>query len=295
MERRNFLLAAAGSAVAVDTLLSAAAPDTAEPRLHIALNSFAANVLYTRDKANYLDNLAELKDAGIDGIELSLNTANDLQKTVQRLNDAGMQYRSVYTSANLHDEAAAGKEIDRLVQLGSKMKELGSRFICFNAAAKHGKSDAELIRQSQNIDKTGKELAALGITLALHYHTTELEFGGREFVHILNGTDPKHLTLCLEEHWSYRGCGNSQVALFDHLKLYADRVSMVHLRQSSANVWSESFGDGDIDNVKLSAELKRLNRPLLFVLEQCSESGTPKTLTAKELFRRSAEYVRKVF
>ena len=60
------------------------------------------------------------------------------------------------------------------------------------------------------------------------------------------GTDPEHVTLCLDAHWICRGAGNSAVALFDVVKLYGPRVTELHLRQSVDNVWTEALSEGDI-------------------------------------------------
>jgi len=43
----------------------------------------------------------------------------------------------------------------------------------------------------------------------------ELRQGGREFHHMLTATNPDDVKLCLDAHWIYRGCGDSQVAVFD--------------------------------------------------------------------------------
>jgi inosose dehydratase len=224
-----------------------------------------------------------------------VGTAAELENIGKRLKDHGLEFRSIYVDGNLHDAAVADKEIDRLRSVGEKAKELGVKIFIYNAAPKHEKNENELILQSQNVNKLGNELAKLGINLSLHYHTTELEFGGREFHHLLCGTEPKNLSLCLEQHWSFRACGHSQLAVFDHFKLYADRITAVHLRQSVDKIWSETFGDGDIDNTKLAAALKTLKTPPHFVLEQAAEKGTPKTLPAKEVFQQSLEYIRRVF
>jgi inosose dehydratase len=302
MQRRSFLqssllhAAAFGAAgVFVSQKNLEAQEKTNSVRLPIAVNQYTANNLYQRDGKNFLDQLDELKSVGVDGLEPSVGTANELENIGKRLKDHGLEFRSIYVGGNLHDAATAEQEKTRLRAVGEKAKELGTRIIVYNAAPKKGKTDAELSFQSQNVDQLGAELAKIGVTLALHYHTTELEFGGREFHHLLCGTDPKHLSLCLEQHWSYRASGNSQLALFDHLKLYSHRISMVHLRQSVGNVWSETFGDGDIDNVKLAAGLKALPTQTHFVLEQAAENGTPKTLSAKEVFQQSIEYIRRVF
>jgi inosose dehydratase len=109
------------------------------------------------------------------------------------------------------------------------------------------------------------------------------------------GTDPANVTLCLDAHWIYRGSGNSQVALFDVLKLYGPRVTELHLRQSQNGVWTEAFGPGDIDYPRLAGYLLQIGVKPLLVLEQAVEAGSPKTMNAVEAFKKSTEYTRRVF
>jgi inosose dehydratase len=218
--------------------------------------------------------------------------ANDIGK---RLSDHGLAMRSIYTSGNLHSEETAKKEIARLLEIGEKVRSLGTEIIVYNPEAKSGKSDAELICQSKSMDTLGAGWRKMGLTLAFHFHTTELEFGGREFHHVLCGTDPRNVALCFEQHWSYRASGNSEVAVFDHMKLYGNRSVEVHLRQSANNIWTETFGNGDIDNVRLAAGFKKLPKMPHVVLEQAPENGTPKTMSPAEVIRLSTEYVRGVF
>jgi inosose dehydratase len=152
-----------------------------------------------------------------------------LENIVKKLKDNGLESRSIYISGNLHDSKVAAREFSRLRTVSEKAKELGSEYAVFNPAAKRGKSDAELKLQTGNVDKLGAELAAIGIKLAFHYHTVELEFAGREFYHLLNNTDPKNLSLCLEQHWSYRGAGNSQIALLEYPRSQLVRETWLNL------------------------------------------------------------------
>ena len=98
-------------------------------------------------------------------------------------------------------------------------------------------------------------------------------------------TEPGCLSLCLDAHWVYRGAGHSQVALFDVVKLYGQRVAELHLRQSKGNVWSETFGDGDIDYRALWKALAGSGVEPLLVLEQGPEQGTPQTIEIAEAHR----------
>ena len=293
MKRRQFLttaLAVTGAVLATKTLFA-----QENKRLHVAINQFTCNNIYRREKIDFWTRLAELKSLGVDGLEVTVGSAADAENRGKQLADHGLAMRSIYTGINLHDENAAEKEIARVLALGEKAKAFGTEIVVFNPAAKSGKSDAELVLQSKNLDIVGAGLKKIGLSFAFHYHTTELEFGGREFQHILCGTDPKNVSLCFEQHWSYRASGNSQVAVFDHLKLYGDRAVEVHLRQSVGGIWSETFGDGDIDNVRLAAGLKKLPKMPHVVLEQAAEKETPKTMTPVDVFRQSVDYIRRVF
>lgn len=109
------------------------------------------------------------------------------------------------------------------------------------------------------------------------------------------GTDLEYVTLCVDARWTYRGAGNSAVALLDVLKLYGSRVTEPHLRQSKDSIWTETFGDGDIDYAALVEHLLKTGvRPHL-VLEQAVEAGSPKTMTAVYASRKSCQCARQIF
>jgi inosose dehydratase len=135
----------------------------------------------------------------------------------------------------------------------------------------------------------------MDMILAYHNHDIELRNAAREFHHMMVGTDPKYVTLCLDAHWVYRGAGNSAVALFDILKLYGKRVTELHLRQSKENIWTETLSDGDIDYRRVALYLQQFDVKPHIVVEQAVENGTPKTMSTVVAFRKSGEYARQVF
>ncbi len=112
---------------------------------------------------------------------------------------------------------------------------------------------------------------------------------------MLLASDPKNVSLCLDAHWVYRGSGNSQVALFDVVRLYGKRIVELHIRQSKNGIWQETFTDGDLDYRRLASDLKAQSiRPLL-VLEQCLEKGSPNTMGPVEAHRQDVAYAKSVF
>jgi inosose dehydratase len=113
---------------------------------------------------------------------------------------------------------------------------------------------------------------------------------------MLTATDPAHVKFCLDVHWVFRGCGDSQVAIFDVLEHYGERIVELHLRQSKDGVWTETFGaGGDIDYPRLAVWLRRHRiRPLL-TLEQAVEAKSPRTTDAITAHRAGVRDVRALF
>ena len=208
--------------------------------------------------------------------------------------------RSIYVNTVLHEPEKAKASIEQVCAFARVAKRFGTSIVVTNPSpirwgAKAGKTDEQLELQAKALDQLGRRLRELGLTLAYHNHDIELLYAAREFHHMMLATDPEHVTLCLDAHWVYRGSGNSQVALFDVVKLYGRRITELHLRQSRGGVWTETFCDGDIDYARLAAQLHRFGvRPLL-VMEQAVEKGTPHTMDAVQAHVRSLAYARKLF
>jgi len=208
--------------------------------------------------------------------------------------------RSLYVNSVLHERIKADESIDAVLAIAEKAKRLGTKIIVTNPSpirwgGPQNKDDAQLKVQATALEKLGRRLKAMGLTLSYHNHDIELRNAAREFHHMMLGTDPAYVTLCLDAHWIYRGAGNSAVALFDILKLYGPRITELHLRQSEDNIWTETFGDGDIDYPVLAKHLLNISVRPHIVLEQAVETGSPKTMTTVEAFKRSSQYARHVF
>ena len=107
---------------------------------------------------------------------------------------------------------------------------------------------------------------------------------------MLLATSPAHVTLCLDPDWIYRGAGYSQLALFDIVTLYGRRITEVHLRQSHDEIWSETFGPGDIDYARLVATLAALDVHPHWVLEQAVGAESPHTLGVEDAQAASVQY-----
>lgn len=302
--RRQFAtqaMAFAGLAMAAGERAAAYAQ---EKTMHLATNVYPWYTFFQREGRVFgasLDaDLGEVRAAGLDGFEPILNSPEDVETLRPLLRKHGLQMRSFYVNSTLHEQADADRSIAQIVAIAAKAKTAGARIVVTNPnpirwGGEEDKSDQQLTTQAAAMNRLGAELRKLGMTLGYHYHDAEFRRAAREMHHMLVGTDPRLVTLCLDAHWTYRGTGNSAVALFDILDLYAARVSEIHVRQSAGGIWTETFGAGDIDYPRLVARLARNRRKVHIVLEQAVEGGTPRTLNAIEAHRKSAEAARNVF
>ncbi len=306
ISRRRFVkdLAMAGGAVVMGAQTVGTAQGKRGPKLHLACNQYPWTVFYQRDNRNFnkeLDNgLGELAASGMDGYEPLANNPQELDRLGPLLKKHNLQMRSLYVNSVLHDKDKADKSVESVFVIAEKAKDIGTKIIVTNPSpiqwgGPQNKDDAQLKVQAAVLEKLGWHLKAMGLTLSYHNHDIELRNAAREFHHMMVGTDPAYVTLCLDAHWIYRGSGNSSVALFDVLKLYGPRITELHLRQSKDNIWTETFGEGDIDYPALAKYLLNIGIKPHIVLEQAVETGSPKTMTTLEAFKKSAEYARRVF
>ncbi|MHC4204466.1 MAG: sugar phosphate isomerase/epimerase family protein [Planctomycetota bacterium] len=306
ISRRRFVknLALAGGAFAMGASSAEGAGQNRSGKLHLACNQYPWTVFYARDNRDFnqdLDKgLCEVAASRFDGYEPLANNPQELDRLGPLLKKHGLEMRSLYVNSLLHERDKAEESIESVLAIAHKAKELGTKIIVTNPSpirwgGPENKDDAQLKVQAAAIEKLGRQLKAMGLTLTYHNHDIELRNAAREFHHMMAGTDPAYVTLCLDAHWIYRGAGNSSVALFDVLKLYGTRITELHLRQSKDNIWTETFCDGDIDYTMLAKHLMDINIRPHIVMEQAVETGTPKTMSTIEAFRKSSQYARKVF
>ncbi len=305
--RRQFLQSLA--ALTGATLLPDASPAQSNlsgfnKSLPISCNSYNWSTFYQRQgkvwMADPAASMAEFAQTGIKAYEPSVTDPAELTKLAPLLTKYGLSIPSIYVNSTLHRADQADESIRAALAIAEAARLLGTRIVVTNPSpikwgSADDKSDAELMEQARRLDQLGAALRQRGLTLAYHTHAPEHRQAAREFHHCMLATDPKNVSLCLDAHWVYRGSGNSQVALFDVVKLYGPRIVEVHIRQSVGGVWSETFGPGDIDYGQLVRQMHALNLRPHLVIEQCLETGSPNTLDPVTAHRQDLTSVQAVF
>ena len=253
------------------------------------------------------DVLNKTKAAGCAGWEPLAETAADIEALWPELTHTGLDLGSVYTNAVLHDPAEVEAETNRVLGIVDAARVKGCRVLVLNPTpirrgGDENKSDGQLRTQRAALERLGRAVAARGVGLAYHNHDAELRAGAREYHHMLAGTDPAAVKLCLDAHWVFRGCGNSAAAALDAARLYGDRVAEIHLRNSEGGTWTEAFGPGDLDHAAVRGVLESrgvggfgLPGGVRLVLEQAIEEGTAVTMTPAAAHAAGARHAKTVF
>ncbi len=246
------------------------------------------------------ESLQTYAQSGLTAIEPSFYEAAEVATWAPLLRKYQLAMPSIYVGSVLHRPGDAENSMRAFLEIADAVRPMGTKIIVTNPdpiqwGGPENKNDSELTLQARNLDILGAELRKKRMVLAYHNHDIELRAGAREFHHMLASTHPGNVKFCFDVHWVYRGCGNSQVAVFDVLKLYGDRVAELHIRQSVEGTWSETFGDGDLDYARFANALKDLKTRPHLVLEQCLEEKSPNTVSAAEATRASRIYLEKIF
>lgn len=228
--------------------------------------------------------IAEVKASGADSLEPVLDSPEDIDRLAEALANQGVAMVSAYANSELHEKERAQESIETVLKLATRAQaRMGTRIIVTNPSpikwgGAENKTDDQLSLQGEALNALGKALSTEGLTLAYHNHDPELRMAGREFHHMLASTNPEYVKFCLDAHWVFRGSGDSNIALYDVVKLYGDRIVELHIRQSENGIWTETLGAGDIDYQRLTRTLNERGIHPLVTTEQAVEKGSPNTL-----------------
>ncbi|GJM30218.1 MAG: hypothetical protein DHS20C17_28530 [Cyclobacteriaceae bacterium] len=270
----------------------------------IACQQYPWFTFFRREGKDWNKDLAysmnEFSKAGFTGFEPTFESVQDVENLEPLLRQHKLATQSLYVNSVLHDAERTEDSIGQVLEIAEAAKPLGIEILVTNPSpiswgGPEDKTDAQLITQAKALNHLGKKLRSMGITLAYHNHDAEMRNSAREFHHMMLATEPENVRLCLDAHWIYRGSGDSQVALFDIVDLYVDRVVELHLRQSKDGIWTEAFSEGDIDYSRLADILKSRGIQPHIVLEQAIEEASSNTLDAVKAHQLSLEYATEVF
>lgn len=288
----------------IPTVLHSIRELSAEKKLPISCSSYNWTTFYKRQGLNWGEDLdfcfAQFRESGMTALEPSFTTPEEVKKYQPYLEKYQISMPSAYVNSVLHEEDSANESIENVLAIAENLKQSGTVILVTNPTPiswtdKIAKSDDQVMLQTEKLNYLGKKLKDMDIALAYHTHDSEMLAGAKEIHHVLQNTDPANVNFCLDAHWIFRGSQNSQIAVFDSIKMYGNRIIELHIRQSKNGTWTETFGPGDIDYSQMSNVFEKDKiRPHL-VIEQAVETGTPNTLDGIAAHQISLKQVKKIF
>lgn len=274
------------------------------PQFPISSNAYNWLTFYRRENKAWGENWdAHMKtyaETGLKAFEPTFTSPAEVLEIHAAAQENDIIIPSAYVNSLLHEKETAQKSVDDVLAIAENFKKSGTKILVTNPTPiKWGgtetKSDEQLETQLIYLEMMGKELRKMGVTLAYHTHDMEMYGGAKEFHHMLQNTSPENVSFCFDVHWVYRGSQNSQLAVFDVLKMYGDRIVELHVRQSENGIWQETFGEGDIDYQRFAKELDKMKVKPHLVIEQCIEEKSPNTMKAVAAHIQDLKAVKETF
>lgn len=241
--------------------------------------------------------LGEVGTSGFQAIEGWLDffeTEGRAQRTRRLLGKHGLRLAGLYSGGGFHEPEAAAASLERIVACARRVRSRDGVYINVNPdplPGKAPKSDEQLAVQARALDRLGRALAAMGLSLVVHNHDAEMVNDAREFRYLVDRLDPRFVGFCVDPHWVYRG----EQEPLDLLRLAGRRIQVLHLRNSVGGVWSQTLGPGDVDYGRVAAFLREIDFRGWLTVEIAHEPGMTITRDLVANHRRARLFVEEMF
>jgi len=175
-----------------------------------------------------------------------------------RNGDGGLFINHIWHSGRLYPESAADKTVANTIEILERVRPLQSPEFFFDPFGDKGPlSDDEARGQNRGLDRIGREAKDRGMKLCVHNHEGPMRYGAKEWLGVLNGTDPALVTMCLDLDWTWHA-GTDPVPL-----LYEcgdkGRLGAIHMRTQHNKITDQTVEDGgDVDFHRVAAYLKKI-------------------------------------
>jgi sugar phosphate isomerase/epimerase len=237
---------------------------------------------------------SDLAYAGYDGVELmDANLRVDsivpeIQGFIKKYNlpVTGTSYGGAFWDKEKHDTILT--DVEKV--LSNLQKVGGTTFGISVGDARRIKTEAELDAQAELLKKVIVRCDHYGIVPNLHNHTYEVE----NELHDLKGTLARvpEIKLGLDLNWLIRG-GVDPVWFID---TYGKNIIYLHIRDhDEKGVWTEAVGSGSTDFKEIAKALRRSKFSGSAAIELAFPNNFEPTMSLRENWKLSREYVRKTF
>jgi len=269
-----------------------AAPQTGQ---RPAAQAPTGGTVWTREQ--WYTALSDVADAGYRRLEMMSGTvlAKPIGEIQALLDQYGLTINHLWHSGRLYPAADAERTIAATMDVLDYAKPLKPPDFFFDPFQDRGPIPDEDARlQNRGLDRIGRAAADRGMKLCVHNHQGPMRYGAKEWLGVVNNTDPALVTLCLDLDWTWQA-GTDPFPL-----LYAagdkGRLGAIHMRTQHGKVTDQTREDGgEIDFHKVAAYLRQIQFAGAVVEETEWMKETKVTRSARENKRLARIWCEKVF
>jgi inosose dehydratase len=239
---------------------------------------------------------ADVKAAGFEGLECFgplVLEPRGLAAVQRGLKETGLKLVALYAHGNFHKAGERDKVVAEAVEVAKRLVDFGSKLLLVGPTpeGKRGKTPEELKIEVHAIAELADKVAPLGVKIAIHNHTPELENDSAELVQILEATRPEQVGLNVDTEW----CAHAGVAPAGFIRRFGQRVRHLHLRNSVKNVWSDCLDTGELDHPAMAQALKDVGFSGWLMLEDAWDGQRELKLGQVERATRGRAAIQKWF
>ncbi len=175
--------------------------------------------------------LAEVAQAGYEAVELG--PPAEPEPVLEALRKHGITVACGHTNLNTL-EGTLDQNLDWLARTGGRL------LACSGPDFPTG---AQYAAAAERLDRAGARCRARGVTLCYHNHAHEIVHDMFGLTHILRGSDPANVRLCLDTYWVARG-GQDPATV---IRALGARIGYMHLKDMSPDGDFAEVGQGKLD------------------------------------------------
>jgi sugar phosphate isomerase/epimerase len=241
--------------------------------------------------------LAEVQYAGYRRMEMVSETVMDkpIKDILALLKQYGLIVNHLWHSGPLYPAAAGEETIAATIGVLEWARPLKCPEFFFDPFDDRGPlSDDDARTQNRGLDRIGREAKDRGMKLCVHNHEGPMRYNAKEWLGVVNMTDPALVSMCLDLDWTLHAGTDP----FPLLYLAGDkgRLGAIHMRTQHKLITDQTMEDGgDIDFHKVADYLKKIqfDGPVVEETEWMKE--TKVTRSPRENKRIAREWCEKVF
>ncbi len=170
----------------------------------------------------------------------------------------GLFVNHVWHAGRLYPRPVAEKTIASTVEVLDRVKAFQSPDFFFDPFGDRGPlSDEEARSQNRGLDRIGREAKDRGMKLCVHNHEGPMRYGAKEWLGVVDNTDPAVVTMCLDLDWTWQAGTDPFPLLYQAGD--KGRLGAIHMRTQHGKITDQTMEDGgDVDFYKVAAYLKKI-------------------------------------